>query len=90
MNVPQQLVGRLQEWIIKSLNEHLKQQSEFFIKAAEDTADGVTVMITFANPPGFQQLRQAMRGRGVAPGSLRFGDGEPVPSIKVTAGFTNE
>lgn len=88
--VSQVLMGRLQEWILKGLADHLKQRAEEFIKAAEDTADGVTVVITLGNPPGFPQLRQALKGKVLAPGSLKMADGAPAVNIKITPGYRHE
>jgi hypothetical protein len=88
--VPQTLMGRLQEWMLKALTTHLKQHSEEFIKAAEDTADGVTLVITLSNPPGFPQLRQALKGNGNSLGGLSFSDGAPVAKVKVIPGYSHE
>ena len=62
--VPQILSGRLKEWVLKALSDQLKQHVQEFIKAAEDTTDGVTLLISIGNPPGFSQLRQALKGKG--------------------------
>ena len=88
--VPQVLFGRLQEWILNGLTDHLKQRSEEFIKAAEDTADGVTLVITLGNPPGFPQLRQALKGKGLSLSSLKMSDGAPTVKINVTPGYSHE
>jgi hypothetical protein len=68
----------------------LKQRPEEFLKAAEDTADGVTLVITLENPPGFPQLRQALRGNGLALSSLKMSDGTPTIQIKALAGYTHD
>ncbi|MBC8019043.1 MAG: hypothetical protein H7X83_11065 [Verrucomicrobia bacterium] len=88
--VPQVLMGRLQEWILKGLADHLKQRTEEFIKAAEDTADGVTLVIILGNPPGFPQLRQALKGKVLSPASLRMADGAPAVTITVVPGYSHE
>jgi hypothetical protein len=88
--VPQVLMGRLQEWILKGLANHLKKQPEEFIKAAEDTADGVTMMITFSNPPGFPQLRQALKGKGLSPAILKMSNSPPEVKIKIIPGYNHE
>jgi hypothetical protein len=89
-NVAQALARRLQEWVLKGLTEHLKQHAEEFIKAAEDIADGVTLVITLGNPPGFPQLRQALKGKGIALTNLRMSDGAPTVQIKITPGYRND
>jgi hypothetical protein len=88
--VPQVLLGRLTEWVVKGLSDHLKQRTEEFIKAAEDTADGVTLVISLGNPPGFPQLRQALRGKGLSLASLKMSDGAPTVKIKIIPGYTHE
>lgn len=88
--VPQVLMGRLQEWILKGLADHLKQRTEEFIKAAEDTADGVTLVIILGNPPGFPQLRQALKGKVLSPASLKMADGAPAVTITVAPGYSHE
>jgi hypothetical protein len=88
--VPRVLVGHLLEWILKGLSNHLKQRSDEFIKAAEDTADGVTMLITVDNPPGFPQLRQALKGKGLSLAGLKMSDGEPMIKIKIIPGYTHE
>ena len=88
--VPQILKGRLVEWTIKALTDHLKQHTQEFVKAAEDTADGVTLIITLENPPGFPQLSQALKAKSISPNSLKFSDGEPTIKIKITPGYTHE
>ena len=88
--VPQVLMGQLQEWILKALTDHLKQHSEEFIKAAENTADGVTLVINFSNPPGFPQLRQALKGKGTSLTGLNLSDGTPGAKIKIIPGFSHD
>ncbi len=89
-HVPQLLAQRLQAWVLKGLTEHLKQNAEEFIKAAEDIADGVTLIITLGNPPGLPQLRQALKGKGVALTSLKLADGAPTVKIKITPGYSHD
>jgi len=88
--VPQVLLGHLKEWVLKGLSDHMKQRPEEFIKAAEDTADGVTLSITIGNPPGFPQLRQALKGKGFSLASLKMSDGTPTVKIKITPGHAHE
>jgi hypothetical protein len=50
-------------------------RSEAFIDGSfvlGDTADGVPLMITLSNPPGFLLLRQAFKGKSVSPYSLKM------------------
>jgi hypothetical protein len=88
--VAQILTAKLQEWILRALTDHLKQRSEEFIQAAEDTADGVMLVITLGNPPGFPQLRQALKGKWLSLASLKMSDGAPTVAIKITPGYRHE
>ena len=88
--VPQILSGRLKEWVLKALSDQLKQHVQEFIKAAEDTTDGVTLLISIGNPPGFSQLRQALKGKGLSLSSLKMSDGTPTVNIKITPGHSHE
>jgi hypothetical protein len=88
--VPQILKGRLVEWTVKGLADHLKQHTDEFIKAAEDTADGVTLILTLETPPGLTQLGQTLKSKTVSPNSLKFSDGEPKIKIKILPGYHHE
>ena len=88
--VPQILLGRLQEWLLKALAENLKQNAALFIKAAEDTTDGVTVVVTIANPPGFAQLRTALKGKGISLAALRMPGDAPKVSVEFAAGYVRD
>ena len=84
------LLGKLNEWVLKGISDHLKQHSEAFIQAASDTADGVTLVVTVENPPGFPQLRQALKGESLSLPSLKMSDGTPTVKIRVTPGYLHE
>ena len=88
--VPMILLGKLNEWVLKGISDHLKQHSEAFIQAASDTADGVTLVVTVENPPGFPQLRQALKGESLSLPSLKMSDGTPTVKIRVTPGYSHE
>lgn len=88
--VPMILLGKLNEWVLKGISDHLKQHSEAFIQAASDTADGVTLVVTVENPPGFPQLRQALKGESLSLPSLKMSDGTPTVKIRVTPGYLHE
>ena len=85
--VPQALAGQLQAWTLKALSAYFREQAPQFIKATEDAADGVTLTIAIASPPGFGSLRQALRGKMPSFSSLRFDGAAPKVSIKTTAGY---
>jgi hypothetical protein len=88
--VPQVLLGRLTEWVVKGISDHLKQNPEDYIKAANDTADGVALAITLSNPPGFPQLRQALKGSGLSIANLKMSGEAPTVKIKMVPGHVHE
>ena len=84
------LRGRLIEWAVKAVADHLQQRTGEFVKAAEDTADGVTLVITLASPPGFPQLRDALKARTVSLATLNVAEGVPEVSISIYPGYKHE
>jgi hypothetical protein len=80
----------LKGWLLESLAENLRGQAQKFISATEDTADGITVVFTLANPPGFGGLREILKGKMPAPSNLGFGSGKPKVSVEVFPGFKND
>ena len=64
--VPPAFVARLQEWLVQGFAEFVKTQSQKFIAAAEDPADGVTLDFTIENPPGLKELGQALAEKGTS------------------------
>jgi hypothetical protein len=88
--VPQVLRRRIIGWSIKGLAAFFKQEGKQFIAAAENPAEGVTLVITIVNPPGFGHIRQALRGRPPALSNLKLTGGTPTLDIKAFPGIVNE
>lgn len=88
--VPQVLLRRLNEWVLRALSEQLKELAPRFLTAADEPADGVTLVFTIAKPPGFAQLRQALKGKVASIGSMRLSDGQPTVGIRIAPGHVNE
>jgi hypothetical protein len=84
--VPRTLRGRITEWLVKGLADHLQKHAQEFIKAADDTADGVTLVITLENPPGFRQLGEALKGKGISLATLKLPEGDPTVRLRVYPG----
>lgn len=84
--VLQEFRGRLTEWIMKSLANNLQKHAQEFIRAADDTSDGVTITLTLENPPGFRQFGEAIRGKGVSLANLKVPEGEPTVKISIYPG----
>jgi hypothetical protein len=84
--VPQLLRGRVTEWVVKGLADHLQKHAQEFIRAADDTADGVTLIITLENPPGCRQLGEALKGKGISLATLKLPEGDPTVKLSVYPG----
>ena len=61
--VPQAFIAKLQEWLVPAFAEFIKTQSQKFLSAAEDPADGVTLDFTIDQPAGLKELGQALAGK---------------------------
>ncbi|NYT02121.1 MAG: hypothetical protein GKC10_05125, partial [Methanosarcinales archaeon] len=84
-NATKVLEQRLQEWVLKGLFEYLKLHRQEFIDASKDPADGVTISITIANPSGFVELRQALKGKALS--LAKLSEGNPVVTISTAPGY---
>jgi hypothetical protein len=84
--VPQVLRGRITEWIVQALADNLQRHAQEFIRAADDTADGVTIVVTLENPPGFAQLGEALKGKGVSLATLKLPEVNPTVRLQIHPG----
>jgi hypothetical protein len=80
--------SRIGEWTLTALTDYLGGQSARFIAATEDAQDGVTVVITMANPPGMAAMRKAVAG-APANGEALAGGVPGSVQVDVVPGFTN-
>jgi len=81
--------ARIQESLVSAFAEFAKSQAQRFIAAAEDTADGVTLTFTIAQPPGLEQLGKALLPNGQASGladAIRAG-AAPQARVDVAPGY---
>ena len=81
----QVLRGRVTEWVVKGLADNLQKHAQEFIQAAEDTADGVTIVVTLKNPPGFHELGEALK-RWASLASLKIPAGDPTVELRIFPG----
>ncbi|MGA9522245.1 MAG: hypothetical protein WBV82_12315 [Myxococcaceae bacterium] len=87
--VLEQFSGKVSDWSMKAIADHLQQHAASFVSAVQEPADGVTVRITLQSPPGFSLLRTQLRGRGGLPLS-NLGSvfkGAPAASVQVVPGY---
>lgn len=87
--VSQHLRGRVTEWVVKGLADHLQRHAQEFIRAAENTADGVTLVVRMENPPGFRELGDALKGKGISLATFRLPQGEPTVRLSIRPGHRN-
>jgi hypothetical protein len=83
--VPQAFVAKLQEWLVQGFAEFIKTQSQKFISAAEDPADGVTLEFTIENPPGLKELGQALAEKGTSSAQVAEAAKGGKPTVRVEA-----
>jgi hypothetical protein len=81
------MLERLMNWLGRGLAEYFQQRARDFIAATEDLTDGVTVIATLNNPPGFSTIRKILRGESVSLGGLWARDGTPAVDIQAVPGY---
>jgi hypothetical protein len=87
----QRLMAKVVEWIGRALAEYLKAGAGELVAAAEDPADGVTLVVGIAHPPGAPLVRKLLAGEGIGAGALAdvgsLFKGEPKLTVKSVAGY---
>ncbi len=90
-HVKEHLTKKVVDWVGKAVSDYLKAGAGEFVAATEDPADGVTIIVQLANPPGAPLVRRLLRGEAIGIGAL--GDleslfkGEPRFAVKTVPGF---
>lgn len=81
------IADKLMEWCLKKIGEYLKERKTEFIKATENPADGVTILITFANPGLLPLVCRAMRGEPISLLPSLIPRGLPGALVRIYPGF---
>jgi hypothetical protein len=85
------LKARVVEWLGKAVGDYFQSRGAEFIAAAEDPADGVTIVVTIKSPPGFPFVRKLLKGEFVSPVELAnpaaLFKGSPTYAVKTVPGF---
>lgn len=84
------LLDRLVEWLLAYLEKWLLSKRNEFTGAVENSADGVTLSITFSNVKGLTVLRKILKRRelpGINAASLFLPGAIPGIDIKIRPGF---
>ncbi len=84
--VPPVFVTKMQEWLVAAFAEFAKAGAQTFLAAAEDPADGVSLIFTIAQPPGLKAIAQAIAQKGGAPADVAEAIGKAAaPAVRVEA-----
>ncbi|MCU1244422.1 MAG: hypothetical protein JWN02_332 [Acidobacteria bacterium] len=77
------LTRRLQEAVVRAFAAFVKEQSQRFIAAVDEPADGVTLKFTIVRPAGLQPLGKALLPGGSAAGLAGTILGGAAPEVRV-------
>jgi hypothetical protein len=77
------LIAKLQEHAVGAFAEFVKAQSPKIVAAAEDTADGITIRFTIAQPAGLDLVGKALLPDGQATGLAEAIRGGSKPDVRV-------
>jgi hypothetical protein len=82
--VPQAFVAKMHEWLMHGFTEFMKTQTQKFLAATEDPADGVSLNFTIESPPGLKELGQALfeKGKPASSVAAKIADGGR-PNVRV-------
>jgi hypothetical protein len=75
------------EWSLRKISEYLRERKQEFIRATENPADGVTILITFANPGLLPVVCRALRGEQITLSPSLIPRGIPNALVKVYPGL---
>lgn len=85
-SIPPVFVSKLQEWLVAGFAEFARANAPKFLAAAEDPADGVTVVFTIAQPPGLKDVAQAIAQKSAPPAAVSDALGKAAaPAVRVEA-----
>lgn len=85
--VTDKLIDKLFEWLGKYVSEYFQQKAEEFRKCTENPADGVTIILTFSNPPGMNIISSILKKRPIQLLGSWFPSGIPPVNIQILAGY---
>jgi hypothetical protein len=85
--VQEMLVDKLILWLGYHLSQYLQQRPHDFITATENLATGLTIIITFNNPPGLADIRRILAGQPVVVRGLKFPEGMPEAHVRIIPGY---
>lgn len=84
--VLEKLAEKIIEWLSRLLADYFKQKAQEFITATENCADGVTIIVTLSNPPGFSVIHKILKGELKSLNGEWMPNGIPKGRIQVVPG----
>lgn len=64
--IPPNFISKVQEWVVTGLTDFFRTHSAKYVEAADQPADGVTLVIAVEQPAGLTEIGQALAGNGLA------------------------
>jgi hypothetical protein len=90
--VKERVIKEVVNWVGQALAEFVKTGAGEFVAAADNPADGVTMVVHIVNPPGAPLVRRLLHGEGIGAGDLKDIDslfrGKPRLSVNTVPGFS--
>lgn len=74
-------------WVKSRLLQYLKAKQTEFVAAIENPADGVTIVLTFSNPPYLDNICKVLKGIKAVTGREMESDEIPSASVRILPGF---
>jgi hypothetical protein len=84
--IRRELGAKMVEWTWIRLVEFANQKADDFVRATEEPQNGVTIVVTFRNPPRMAALRKVLRGGSPSTDDRWPPRETPAASIRVFAG----
>jgi hypothetical protein len=85
--IASKIAEKIVDWCLRKISEYLHERKQEFIKATESPADGVTILITFANPGLLPIVCRALRGEPIMPTPTLIPRGLPSAQVRVFPGL---
>jgi hypothetical protein len=80
----------LEGWLLAALASEFKQNAQSFIAATEDPADGISIVFTLTQIPGFGGVREMLKGKTPAPANVDFQNSKPDVKVNVVSGYRRD
>jgi len=82
-----QIITIIASWVMTKITEYLKERKQDFISETEKPKDGVTIIVTFANPPLLPDVCRILRGESIVINPALLPRSIPSAQIQIKAGL---